>query len=564
MQAALGGVRRRRADDRPAADVVDRPLAPLEVPGALPRPPLPGDHVRRARLWPVGSPRRRGGLHPPRVRRRHHRRARRHRRRAGRARRLLLRRAVGECRWPPITPTGSVGLVAIGPAVPLAPMHAERTVHPFDEPIESHRGLGQVQPALLGPRLRGLPDLLRRQVVHRAALDEGDRGLRRLGARDRSGDARRRRPRPRRLRPGEHPVGVRAGASAGARHPRRRGCDPAVRRWGRPRRGDRRLARHGRGWRPRAALPRPGPRQPGAARVHRHTVRRSECRDESARAGARRVRRARRGAGCTGRSSAPASRRSPCCRRGRSPTRATGSSRCPTSPATHRVVTFDGRGCGRSDRPAEPSAYSYLEYRRRHARRARRHRHRSGGASPDSRMGAVWAFRLAADRAATRVAGVRLPRPGASHWRPCQPTASSTRSTSGCRRRTGGRSTTATTGTRAATADLVEFFFDQLLSRAALDQADRGRRRLGAGDRAGEPWSPARRPSLPAGRESLREPSASGSRCPCWSSTATGRAAGPRRLDRRRAPSSPAASSSMIDGGGHLPHGSRPGASSTG
>ena len=36
-----------------AADVVDRPLASLEVAGALSRPPLPGDHPRRARLWPA-------------------------------------------------------------------------------------------------------------------------------------------------------------------------------------------------------------------------------------------------------------------------------------------------------------------------------------------------------------------------------------------------------------------------------------------------------------------------------------------------------------------------------
>jgi len=27
-----------------------------------------------------------------------------------------------------------------------------------------------------------------------------------------------------------------------------------------------------------------------------------------------------------------------------------------------RVITFDGRGCGRSDRPEDPSAYSYLEF----------------------------------------------------------------------------------------------------------------------------------------------------------------------------------------------------------
>ena len=76
--AALGGVRRGCADDRPAADVVDRPLPSLEVAGALPRPPPPGRHVRRARLRPVGPPRRPRRLRLPGVRRRRPHRARRH------------------------------------------------------------------------------------------------------------------------------------------------------------------------------------------------------------------------------------------------------------------------------------------------------------------------------------------------------------------------------------------------------------------------------------------------------------------------------------------------------
>ena len=42
------------ADDRAAADVVDHPLAPLEAAGALPRPPLPGRHLRRPRQRPLG------------------------------------------------------------------------------------------------------------------------------------------------------------------------------------------------------------------------------------------------------------------------------------------------------------------------------------------------------------------------------------------------------------------------------------------------------------------------------------------------------------------------------
>ena len=37
-------------------------------------------------------------------------------------------------------PARVLGVVAISPAVSLTPMHAERTVHPFDEPIESTEG----------------------------------------------------------------------------------------------------------------------------------------------------------------------------------------------------------------------------------------------------------------------------------------------------------------------------------------------------------------------------------------------------------------------------------------
>ena len=45
-----------------------------------------------------------------------------------------------------------------------------------------------------------------------------------------------------------------------------------------------------------------------------------------------------------------------------------------------RVVTFDGRGNGRSDRPTEPEAYRRARVRRRRPGRHGRHRHRARGA----------------------------------------------------------------------------------------------------------------------------------------------------------------------------------------
>ena len=76
-----------------------------------------------------------------------------------------------------------------------------------------------------------------------------------------------------------------------------------------------------------------------------------------------------------------------------------------------RVLTFDGRGNGRSDRPSEPERLPRARVRRRRARRAGRHRHRAGGArGAVARRGAGAAARRRAPRA-RRGHGVH--RPGA-------------------------------------------------------------------------------------------------------------------------------------------------------
>ena len=69
-----------------------------------------------------------------------------------------------------------------------------------------------------------------------------------------------------------------------------------------------------------------------------------------------------------------------------------------------RVVTFDGRGWGRSDRPTEPSAYSYLEFAADTLAvldATETDRAVLAGLS----LGAVWALQLAADEPG-RVLGV--------------------------------------------------------------------------------------------------------------------------------------------------------------
>ena len=99
----LRGLRRRRADDPAAADVVDRPLAPLEGADPVPGAALPRGHVRRARQREVRPPARRRGLPRARVRRRRARGDGRDRHRAGRAARPLVRGALDDAarRRPP-------------------------------------------------------------------------------------------------------------------------------------------------------------------------------------------------------------------------------------------------------------------------------------------------------------------------------------------------------------------------------------------------------------------------------------------------------------------------------
>ena len=214
-----------------------------------------------------------------------------------------------------------------------------------------------------------------------------------------------------------------------------------------------------------------------------------------------RLRRARRGERCTGRSSVPATRRSSCCRRGRSSTRASGRRRCPYLARHFRVVTFDGRGCGRSDRPPErrPTATS---------------------SSPPTRLpcstrptlptavlvglscGTLWGVQVAADHPdrvrAVIVLSPPVPLAPTHPDRTVYPFAERLDTTDGWAKY--NRHYWIEGGYR----DFLEFFARAVLHRAALDQADRGLRRVGAGHRAGDAGGRATKGSTACGLASFR------------------------------------------------------------
>ena len=259
-------------------------------------------------------------------------------------------------------PDRVLGVVAISPAVSLAPMHPERTVHPFDEPIECTEGWAKYNRhywvrdyegflRFFGGRMftephstKAIDDFVAWGLeTDPATLADADHGLDACGLESmRAVCARVRQPvlvihgDEDAIRP--YAAGLALAEVTGG------SLITVAARW------------------PRAALPRPGPRQPSTARLHRHTVRplRGAVMRAMEPVAAGYVERdgvkvhwEEFGAGEPTIALLP--------------TWSIAHSRhwkfqVPYLARHHRVITFDGRGCGLSDRPAEPSAYGYLEY----------------------------------------------------------------------------------------------------------------------------------------------------------------------------------------------------------
>ena len=178
--------------DRAAlAHVVDRPLAVLEVPDPLPGAVLPRGHLRRTRQRPLGPAGGSRGLQHRRVRLRRAGRDGRDRHRARHSGGGVVRGALGH------RPRGGSSRARrrrrLHRPRGRAGAGASRARSPPVRPIARDRGtVGEVQQPLLAPGLPRLRRVLLRPVLQRAALDQADRGLHRVGASDHARDADRR------------------------------------------------------------------------------------------------------------------------------------------------------------------------------------------------------------------------------------------------------------------------------------------------------------------------------------------------------------------------------------
>ena len=251
----------------------------MEGPGPVPRPALSRRDVRRARERPVGPAG--GGRRLPRGadRRRHPRVL-----DATGTDRAILVGLCGDAVWPSIQlaasdPDRVLGIVAFAVGVPyLSPPHPWRVQFSFEDDLPAYEGWAKVN---RHSWLRDYPGFARFFFGdhHRAALDEGDRRRRRLGARRlRRGDARR----CRRGGPGRPSSSVEAICRRplpDAPRPRDRGPLPAAVARASARGAHRRAAGRRGGRRPHDPGPPPGARQPAHPRLRPTRSRESRADD---------------------------------------------------------------------------------------------------------------------------------------------------------------------------------------------------------------------------------------------------------------------------------------------
>ena len=149
-----------------------------------------------------------------------------------------------------------------------------------------------------------------------------------------------------------------------------------------------------------------------------------------------------------------------------------------------RCITYDGRGNGKSDRPAEVAAYSLENYR---GGRARRHgRDRCGKGHPR------WPIlrrhaRLRAGRASSRARQGRDPGRHRREHRTRQLSLSGDQAFRGQAEQFEGWNKYNREYWLANYPDFAEHFIRNIYLRAALDQADRGWHRLGERDHGSRP-----------------------------------------------------------------------------